>query len=477
MKHDQLDIFGTADSGASAPGKAKPKPKPKRKRSGPKKLREVKKAPMLVDAYDAGRGKPIPEKEVEVTANAEETPPAAEVDKGPHIYTVAEITERIKDILEGGYPDIWITGEVTDFKNKGGPHYYFGLKDDKKNKIKAIIFGASSRKIPFELKDGLEIICHGHLNVYGPSSGYSIVIDRMEPKGIGALQLAFEQLKKKLEAEGLFSAERKKPIPYLPRRIGIVTSPTGAAIRDIVHVLTRRFPNIEMLLHPARVQGEGAAPEIAAAIRALNERSDLDVLIVGRGGGSIEDLWPFNEEIVARAIADSRLPVISAVGHEIDFTISDFVADVRAPTPSAAAEIAVPVRADLLSSIEDRRRQLAYALKQGFERRWQELHKLAGRIRDPGRRFPDLLRSVDVLRQRLVFVVRAELEKRVQLIAKLASNMDHLSPLGVLAKGYSVAEDAKGRVVKSAKSLKIGDSLKLRFHEGVAQTRVTKRQL
>lgn len=471
MKQSQFDIFALEDLNPDGPKVEKQK---RRKRRAPRKPREAKKARMLVDAYDAGKGRPLPEAQAPVVEKAEGVPPSAEAEKGPHIYTVTEITERIKNLLEGGFPDIWICGEVTDFKNRAGPHYYFSLKDERKNQIRAIIFGAASRKFPFEFKDGLEIICHGRLNVYGPSGGYSIVIDHLEPKGIGALQLAFEQLKKKLEAEGLFGRERKKPLPFLPRRIGVITSPTGAAIRDIVNVLTRRFPNIEVLLHPVRVQGEGAAGEIADAIRVMNDRLDMDVLIVGRGGGSIEDLWAFNEEAVARAIASSRLPVISAVGHEIDFTISDFVADARAPTPSAAAEIAVPVRADLLVSLEERRKQLCYALKQGLERRRQELHKFLGRVRDPRGRFPDMLRGVDAFRQRLIFVMRTAMELKTRHILKLASNMDHLSPLGVLAKGYSVIEDAKGMVVRTAKSIKVGDSLGLRFYKGRAQTKVTK---
>ncbi len=470
MKHEQIDIFEPDEFAKTSTSK----PKKRRKGKTPQKSRKAKKAQMLVDAF-----KPEAEVKAEVELKSQPKPqpkpqpqPQPEPES-PHIFSVSEITGDLKVLVERNFADIWICGEVTDFRNRTGRHFYFALKDEK-NKIRAVIFNAASRKIPFELKDGLEVVCHGSLDVYGPAGYYSIIIDRIEPKGIGALQLAFEQLKKKLEEEGLFKADRKKVIPYLPRRVGVITSPTGAAIRDIVHVMTRRFPNIEILLHPVRVQGDESAGEIAEAIRTMNGIRDLDVLIIGRGGGSIEDLWAFNEEVVARAIAASKLPIISAVGHEIDFTISDFVADLRAPTPSAAAEMVVPVRSELMATIADRRKQLGFALKQGLHRRLQELGKLAGRIRDPRRRLPDLIRNVDALRSRLTFVMKSGFDKRIQHLAKLASNMDHLSPLGVLAKGYSVAEDVKGRVIKSSKSLKLGDSLKLRFSKGTALTKVLK---
>lgn len=475
MKNAQLDIFGDpapADTKVRSEGAGKKKPAAKRKRT----KREVKKAPMLIDAYQPTTSKV--EVKVEAEAKIETQPkPQPEPEVGtdsPKVFSVSEITGRIKRMLEGSYPDIWVCGEVTDFKNRTSRHYYFSLKDEGKNKIRAVIFNAASRKYSFDLQDGMEIVCHGQLNVYGPGGYYSIVIDHMEPKGIGALQIAFEQLKKKLEAEGLFGREAKKPIPYLPKKIGVVTSPTGAAVRDIINVLTRRFPNIEVLIYPVRVQGEGAAKEIAAAIDSMNESSDVDVMIVGRGGGSIEDLWAFNEEIVARSIFASRIPIISAVGHEIDFTIADFVADVRAPTPSAAAEIAIPVKADIMDDLTNRKRQLAFALHQCLARKTQELSKLAHRLSDPRKRFPDLIRGVDNMRERLLFVMRTNVERHSQRLSKFISNLDHLSPLSVLAKGYAVAENEKGKLVKRAGDLRVGESLKLRFYEGSAYTKVTK---
>ncbi|HPM41493.1 MAG TPA: exodeoxyribonuclease VII large subunit [bacterium] len=469
----QLDIFGeprgagnreeapgaptTPDAGAAVPAK------PRRRR----KSREAKKAPMLVDACgqgaeSGGRGAVRPQPE-----------PEAKEEAGPRIYTISEITGQVKELLEGGFPDIWVSGEITDFRGQSGRHLYFSLKDAG-SKLPAVIFNAQGMRLSFDLADGLEVICHGKLNLYAPYGKYSILVDRIEPKGVGALQLAFEQLKKKLEALGLFARERKRALPFLPRRIGVVTSPTGAAVRDVVHVLTRRFPTIEILLHPARVQGEGAAADIAEAIERMNSIGGIDLLIVGRGGGSIEDLWPFNEEAVARAIAASRIPVISAVGHEIDFTIADFVADLRAATPSAAAELAVPVKAELILQIAEKRRRLAHGLSRLVAERGHMLARLVARMGDPGRRIPDLMLRVDEMRRRLSFSLGVGMEKRRELIAKLMSNLEHLSPLGVLAKGYSVATAGAGTAVTRAKSLKIGEELSIRFHEGAAKAKVTK---
>jgi exodeoxyribonuclease VII large subunit len=467
MKQSQLDIFGgEAPPKSRSKKKAARKPTEKRRRK-----RDVKKARMLIDAYDASgptKASPPPEK-----AEIAEQPVAAKA-ASPHIYTVSEITERIKGILEGEYPDVWLCGEITDFKGRVSRNLYFSLKDERKNKIRIAIFNADQRTCPFELKDGLEVICHGRLNVWGQGGYYSIIVDHIEPKGIGALQLAFEQLKAKLKAEGLFDEPRKKRLPFLPKKIGIVTSETGAAIRDIIHVLTRRFPNIEILLIPVKVQGDGAAADIAGAIALMNMRSDIDLMIVGRGGGSIEDLWAFNEEAVARAISASRIPVISAVGHEIDFTIADFVADVRAPTPSAAAEIAVPVKAQLVLDIAAKRERLSLSLKNAVTRKHHDLARLAARLPDPSRRIPDLMRTLDGLSRGMRFGMNALLTRHSDRLAKFASNLDHLSPLGILAKGYSVAEDARGRVVTSSKNLRPGADLRLRFHEGGANARVTK---
>ncbi|MBN1587017.1 MAG: exodeoxyribonuclease VII large subunit, partial [Candidatus Omnitrophica bacterium] len=252
--------------------------------------------------------------------------------------TVSELTRQVKQLLEEIYPRVWVVGEISNLRTPASGHMYFTLKDEGAE-LACVFFKFASQRLKFKLEDGLQVVLRGSVTVYERQGKYQLKVDTAEPKGAGALQLAFEQLKKKLAAEGLFDPEHKKPVPWLPKRIGVVTSPTGAAIRDILHVLARRMPGMDVLIAPVRVQGEEAAPEIAAAIRVMNALKNVDVLIVGRGGGSLEDLWCFNEEIVARAIYESELPVISAVGHEIDWTIADMVADVRAPTPSAAAEI------------------------------------------------------------------------------------------------------------------------------------------
>ncbi|MBN1283273.1 MAG: exodeoxyribonuclease VII large subunit [Proteobacteria bacterium] len=437
---------------------------------------------MIVDSYDSGtRNSALGTREQRV-----DIPPVSSESRIPgpdsrfpnsdlpHIHTISELTELIKGRLEREFAEVWVTGEVTDFKGRKGPHLYFTLKDER-SQIRAIIWGAGGR-LPFEIEDGQKLVCRGSLNVYAPKGNYSLIVDpeHCEPEGLGALKLAFEQLKKSLAAEGLFDAARKRPIPYLPRRIGIVTAPAGAAIRDLIHVLTRRHPGVGILLHPARVQGEGAAAEIAAAIENLNRMGGLDVLIVGRGGGSIEDLWCFNEEIVARAIAASKVPVISAVGHEIDYTIADFVADLRAATPSAAAELAVPVRSELLAAVRDLRARLEQGLTRFLERKHLELKRAEGRLADPTRRFPDLIQRIDGLRERLINSLGVKVRWLDQHLAKLASNLDHLSPLGVLAKGYAVVQGPDGLAVRDAAKLKKGDSLGIRFHRGSASAKVTK---
>ena len=267
------------------------------------------------------------------------------------IWTVSELTQKVKTRLEADFGEVWVEGEISNLRRPSSGHSYFTLKDDK-SQIRAVIFRFMGRYLKFEPQDGMLVICRGKMSVYEPRGEYQLILDYMEPKGVGALQLAFEQLKEKLGKEGLFATDHKKPLPYLPRKIGIVTSSTGAAVRDILNVIGRRFPTMSILISPVKVQGEGSAPEIARAIDGLNLMDDIDVIIVARGGGSLEDLWSFNEECVARAIYRSSIPVVSAVGHEIDFTIADFVADLRAPTPSAAGELVVRDKGELVNFIE-----------------------------------------------------------------------------------------------------------------------------
>lgn len=383
----------------------------------------------------------------------------------PHIVSVSEITEYIRESLEGQFLNVWISGEVTNFRSRTSRHWYFGLKDDKAQ-ISTVIFNGASRRFPFELEDGLEVICHGKLSVYAPRGTYSLIVDHIEPKGKGALQLAFEQLKAKLEKEGLFRSEHKKALPFLPKKIAVVTSPTGAAVRDIIHVLTRRFAGLDILVVPAKVQGEGAGEEVANAIEKVNQLTDVDLLIVGRGGGSLEDLWAFNEESVARAIFASRIPVISAVGHEIDFTIADFVADVRAPTPSAAAEIAVPVKQELMQQVNDRLSRLKLSLKQAYTTRMMQLDQLRERLADPTKRFPELLIQLDHIRERMIQSLERKMERETNLLSKYASNLHHLSPLHILAKGYAVLQNKEGESIRSEKQVALGEELSVKLHKG-----------
>lgn len=389
--------------------------------------------------------------------------------KTPRVWSVTDITHAIREQLEGKFLNIWVCGEVTDFRNPNLSHWYFSLKDAD-NKLSAVMYNREKSKIKFKVEQGMELVCYGKVSFWPKGGVCQFVIEDCEPKGVGALQLAFEQLKQKLLAEGLFDKSRKKPIPFLPRRVGVVTSPTGAAIRDICNVLRRRFPSIDIVLVPARVQGEGAAADVARAIAFLDTQ-DVDVMIVGRGGGSIEDLWAFNEEIVARAIFAAAAPVVSAVGHEIDYTIADFVADLRAATPSAAAELVVPVQAELLQSVWERRRRLANGLRAMVSRSTERLHHLRQRLRFPQNRITDGYQWVDNLRERLQRAMQHGIEHRHQQVAHWAAQLQHLSPLAVLAKGYAVVQK-KGLVVRDAATLKTGDIIDVRVEKGSLEAKV-----
>ena len=288
-----------------------------------------------------------------MTPSQKEPPPVQpETEPRPHIFTVSEITAAVRGVLEDVFDAVWIEGEISNLRVPASGHNYFILKDGKAQ-IKCVMFRNYRSGLKFAPEDGDQVLLFGRVSVYEARGEYQVIVETMEPRGLGALQKAFEQLKEKLDKEGLFKDEKKKPIPEFPWKVGIITSETGAAVRDILNIMQRRNPKVSVLLYPVKVQGDGAAEEIAEAIETMNQRKDVEVLIVGRGGGSIEDLWAFNEEVVARAIYKSKIPVISAVGHEIDFTIADFVADLRAPTPSAAAELAVPVLEDTARQIID----------------------------------------------------------------------------------------------------------------------------
>ncbi|MGH7267157.1 MAG: exodeoxyribonuclease VII large subunit, partial [Candidatus Rokuibacteriota bacterium] len=323
-------------------------------------------------------------------------------DPGRRVLTVTELTAALKDTLESRFGGLWVEGEISNLRVQASGHVYFTLKDDGAQ-IRAVLFRSRARRLRFEPGDGLHVLAFANLDVYAPRGEYQLVCEILEPKGLGALQLAFEQLKRRLHAEGLFDPGRKRPLPPFPRRVGLVTSPTGAAVRDFLRVLTRRFAGVHVVVSPVRVQGETAAAEIAQALQELNRLGGFDVLVVARGGGSLEDLWAFNEEVVARAIAASKIPVVSAVGHEIDVTIADFVADLRAPTPSAAAELLVREKAQLVAQVTSLGERLCRGLRRGLSRLAERLAALERRrvLTDPPRPLRDWHRRVDDLALRL----------------------------------------------------------------------------
>ncbi len=413
------------------------------------------------------------------------------------IYRVAEITRLIKTILEDEVGDIWIEGELSNFRKPVSGHCYFTLKD-KSAQIAAVMFRGSQRDLRFQPADGMMVRVCGQVSVYEKSGRYQIIVRQMELSGQGALQAAFETLKQKLAAEGLFDPARKKTLPLLPRYIGIITSPTGAALRDILNILARRFYNLHVILAPVRVQGAGAAMDITTALDDLNARGDLDVLIVGRGGGSLEDLWCFNEESVARAIARSTIPVISAVGHEIDFTISDFVADLRAPTPSAAAELVVREKAEFAGQLEATARRLTRSLQQQFLGRkhrllavsrshvFREPACLAQRYRDRidrldrqmRRDLVTLLRErqqrTDDLNLRLVRQMRAWQNLRALDLKRLTLLLNNINPLAVLDRGYSITYGPDGRILRAPDDAHEGNLLLTRLARGTVKSMVVK---
>ncbi len=416
-----------------------------------------------------------------------------------HIYTVSQVTEIVKTALEVAFPQVWVEGEISGYKKAASGHVFFNLKDDK-SVIKAVMWQSTARKILFELKDGLKVVCKGKISVYEPRGDYQLYVDLVEPKGKGALQLAFEQLKAKLKAEGLFEEARKRKLPLRPKTIGVVTSPTGAAIRDVLRVLERRYAKLHVVIYPARVQGEGAAAEIVEGIDALGAWPGIDVLIVGRGGGSIEDLWAFNEEPVARAIARSPVPVISAVGHEVDFTIADFVADVRASTPSAAAEMVIATEEAFAERIETQTRRLGETLRFGIQHLRGDVDELARhrifqnfevRLANLARRVDDLeTRGRNVLRaerqaiaehkgaallaaERLANILRRAVRDHRGTWERLSASLNALSPLDVLKKGYTLVWKEGGlRLARRIEEVVPGETVEVTFFKGEFSARV-----
>lgn len=391
-----------------------------------------------------------------------------------HILTITQLTTQIKNLLEGAFPDVWVEGEISNLSIPQSGHAYFTLKDEHAQ-VRAVLFRSSQRFLKFTLQHGIQVICRGRVGVYEPRGEYQLILEYIEPKGVGALQLAFEQLKARLEKEGLFNLDRKKPLPLLPRRIGIVTSPTGAAIRDMLRVIKRRHPHMHILVYPVPVQGVEAAPAIVEAIRYFNREKSVEVMIVGRGGGSFEDLWVFNEEVVARAIHASGIPVISAVGHETDYTISDFVADLRAPTPSAAAEVVVESEErfrDHISSLESR---LIGRMERVVEMARASLRENIRLLGDPRRRLEQAVQRVDELVRRMALGFRQQVRRDQAQLSALIAGLDHMNPLAILSRGYSITKKLPEDVIlKDAADVEPGDLLSTRLHKGEVLSRVEK---
>jgi exodeoxyribonuclease VII large subunit len=437
--------------------------------------------------------------------------------------TVSELTADIRSRLETGFPDVLVEGELSNCKKWHTGHIYFTLKDSAAQ-IRAVMFRSAVRSLKFAPEDGVHVVARGRVTVYDAKGEYQFICERLEPRGLGALQLAFDQLRRKLEAEGLFAAERKRPLPVLPRRIGVVTSLDGAAIRDILSVLGRRYPNASILIRPARVQGEGAARDIARGLAAIGRVPDVDVIIVGRGGGSIEDLWAFNEEVVARAIVASPVPVISAVGHETDTTIADFVADLRAPTPSAAAETVVARRDEFrgridrleervrgavrrrvlvatnhVHALESRRglarvpatlamrgrhvEELLQALRHAERDRLMRAERLLGSLsrrlekRDPREGLAAARGRLSQSSTRLTAAIRQRDARAQSALGTLAGRLHSLSPLAVLGRGYAVCwNEDRTAIIRRATDVQPGDGVRVTLAEGEIDCTVTDRR-
>jgi len=434
------------------------------------------------------------------------------------VFKVGELTREIKGLLEGRYALVFVEGEISNFRrNSASGHCYFTLKDDGAS-LRCVLFKAQAKLLPFQPGDGQHVVARGRVSVWEPSGEYNLVCDTLEPVGAGVLALRFEELKRRLAAEGLFDAAAKRPLPVLPRRVGLVTSPTGAAVQDFLRVLHRRFPNMPVLVAPARVQGEGAAAEICKGIQRLGAIPDVDVVVLARGGGSMEDLWAFNEEPVARAIRRCPVPVVSAIGHETDFTISDFASDLRAPTPTAAAELVVRPKADFAEALQVAHGRLRRALARRMDQSRARLDAMRKALSDPRRVIGERRLALDRLLSRQERIFRERLKRargrladtdqrlarahpRVRLAAvreaiarmhqraersaharqaqatrqleTLAGRLDALSPLKVLSRGFALARDGRGRLVRRATDLSVGDTVRVRVAEGSFDAGVT----
>ena len=393
------------------------------------------------------------------------------------VLTISQINVFLKSLIEGDgrLTDIYAAGEISNFTDhyRSG-HLYFSLKDEK-SVLKAVMFSSAARRLRFKPGDGMRVIVRGRVSVYEPSGQYQFYVEEMQPDGLGALNLAFEQMKAKLEAEGLFRAEFKKPIPRFPMRIGVITSPTGAAVQDMRNILARRWPAAELIFCPVLVQGEGAPAQLTAAVREMNRRRCADVILIGRGGGSAEDLAAFNDEALARAVFASEIPVISAVGHETDFTICDFVADLRAPTPSAAAELAVPDRAEIALQAQGLVRRMRSAVQSGLDDRRQLLDTAcaAAVVRGPAALLGTRKMQLDGAVQALKTAQERLWLRERERLSSLSARLDGMNPLKVMARGYAALSGQAGRPVRSVRDVSPGDGVRARLSDGALELTVS----
>lgn len=385
------------------------------------------------------------------------------------IFSVTQITRTISHIIEKQpqLQNVWVKGQISNLGRPASGHIYFTLKDENST-IRSVVFRSSASRLQFIPRDGEEVLVQGKINIYAANSEYQIVVNKLEPLGIGALQRAFEELKQRLAAEGMFDTHHKKPLPKLPRKIGVITSETGAAIQDILQQLQKRFPLSELLLYPTLVQGEFAASQIANAIHDMNKRTDIDVLIIGRGGGSMEDLWAFNEEIVARAIFASTIPIVSAVGHETDFTISDLVADHRSPTPSAAVEHIVPDQQEIIPQLNAQKERMSNLMLQRLENQRDELVMLEEELSPSKRRdaINQLYQTIDNLEASYHRSLSERIDTKNLQLQVFADRLNGLSPLATLKRGYSITRTSKGEIITSNTQTNVGDRLDVTLSEG-----------
>ncbi|MGD9108614.1 MAG: exodeoxyribonuclease VII large subunit [Gammaproteobacteria bacterium] len=390
-----------------------------------------------------------------------------------HIYTISELNQQVRNLLESNFSLIWVEGEISNFVCPSSGHWYFSLKD-KNAQVRCAMFRGANSRLKFQPENGMHVIVFARVSLYEGRGDFQLIVEKIEEVGFGRLQRAFEELKQKLSKEGLFDEKYKQPLPRFPQQIGVITSPTGAAIRDILSVLKRRFPLAPIVIYPTLVQGNDAAPKIVKAIQVANERHECDILLVARGGGSIEDLWPFNEETVARAIFASTIPIVAGIGHEIDFTIADFVADHRAPTPSAAAEFVSPNQHEILQQLSKTEQRLCYAINKHHDHQQIIVSNLSKRIKrcHPIQQLQDAAQNLDYLEQNLIAAQLKIIETKQNKLQLLSRALNAISPLATLKRGYAIITNQKNSVIQKSNMVKIGEKINAKLATGKLQCTV-----